>query len=529
MSSFEIILLYILRSLALDAILSATTEDFTLEALEAAKAVDEKIRARNEGENDSIPGIMEGIPISVKDAFDQKGADSSCGFACRAFRPLGEDGLIVALLREAGAIPFVRTNVPQGLMVPESSNITYGQTKNPWNIERTPGGSSGGEGALLAARGSLLGVGSDIGGSLRIPAHFCGLYTLKPTPARITLDGLAIPSLGSVSGQMVIRPVAGPLAHCTDDVIMMIKAWIGKESHMWDRDPTLPRMPLDEEAIAGRKDASGAEPKKKLKIGYYEHDGFFAAAPACARAVRQSVAALQEAGHECVRWQPPAVPTAVRVYYGIMSADGGAGVFDGLEGEEMSELYSSLFWLLKIPRALKGILIAALRSKSIGQLRAALLLSAVSMKSAEELYAYHVLYLRFVDSFTAAWVSEGFDAVVCPGLGLPALKHGQSKDLTIACSYTFLYNVLHYPVGCVPIARTEAYEEKEGYSEAARQAGDAFTLEAQRCIAGSEGLPVGVQIAALPWKDEMVLRVMKELERKIRFDDRPEIAEQIQI
>ena len=183
-SCVEVVLLYSLRSMAIGALTNAVTEEFYTEALEEAERVDARIAKRKAGEDDSEPGLLEGVPISVKDAFDQRGADSSCGFAARCFRPLTEDGLIVALLRDAGAIPFVRTNVPQALMVPESMNTVWGSAANPWDLERTPGGSSGGEGALLAARGSVLGVGSDIGGSLRIPAHMCGIYCTLHTHAQ---------------------------------------------------------------------------------------------------------------------------------------------------------------------------------------------------------------------------------------------------------------------------------------------------------------------------------------------------------
>ena len=297
-SCVEVVLMYSLRSMAIGALTNAVTEEFATEALAEAARVDQRIAARRDGTDSSAPGILEGIPLSVKDAFDQKGADTTCGFAVRCFQPSEEDGLIVSLLREAGAIPFVRTNVPQGLMVPESMNVIWGAAANPWDLDRTPGGSSGGEAALLAARGSVLGLGSDIGGSLRIPAHMTGVYAFKPTPARITLDGLGIPTLGSVSGQMAVRPVAGPMAHSVDDMLLMLRAWL--VPRMWESDPTVPRLPLDEDVI------SGASGPKSLRIGYYESDHWFEPAPACSRAVRQAVVALQEAGHVCVRWTPPA-------------------------------------------------------------------------------------------------------------------------------------------------------------------------------------------------------------------------------
>jgi fatty acid amide hydrolase len=139
----------------------------------------------------------------------------------------------------------------------------------------------------------------------------------------------------------------------------------------------------------------------------------------------------------------------------------------------------------------------------------------------------HTAFVSFQARFTAAWQSEGFDAVICPGMGVPALRHGESKDLTPSCSYTLLWNVLHYPVGSVPVGLVDKSET--GYEEAPGTAKDLFTSKTAASVAGSEGLPVGVQVAALPWRDEIVLRVMRDLERRIRFDERPQLAKQLQI
>ncbi len=107
-----------------------------------------------------------------------------------------DDGVYVRLLREAGFIPFARTNVPQSLMVPETDNAIFGRTDNPWDAARTPGGSSGGEGAILGSGCSVVGLGTDIGGSSRIHAHFCGVVGFKPTAARHTVMGMWAPRLG---------------------------------------------------------------------------------------------------------------------------------------------------------------------------------------------------------------------------------------------------------------------------------------------------------------------------------------------
>lgn len=134
-----------------------------------------------------------------------EGTDSTCGIAARCFQPAAEDALVVRLLKEAGALPFCKTNVPQSLISFETVNNIFGRTLSPWDRERTPGGSSGGESALLASRGAPLSLGTDIGGSVRIPCGFAGLYGIKPTADRMSNKGLGVPRRNNKSGQTVVR------------------------------------------------------------------------------------------------------------------------------------------------------------------------------------------------------------------------------------------------------------------------------------------------------------------------------------
>ena len=129
-------------------------------------------------------GPLHGVPITIKDQFLVAGTPTTWGLPNQAGHRAEEDGPLVQRWRQAGAIILGKTNVPQLLYYAESDNPLYGRANNPWNLARTPGGSSGGEGAIIAAGGSPIGMGGDIGGSLRIPAHFCGLTTLKPTSGR---------------------------------------------------------------------------------------------------------------------------------------------------------------------------------------------------------------------------------------------------------------------------------------------------------------------------------------------------------
>lgn len=158
-----------------------------------------------------------GVPISIKDTVDMKGFASTIGCIERYYVNQEKDGDIITVLKNSGMIPFVRSNVPQLCMSYECNNLLWGNARNPWNILRTPGGSSGGEAALVASRSSPIGLGGDIGGSLRIPAEFCGLCTLKPTSQRITSQGHTSFS-PSIDGQINIRPTMGPLAKSVEDL-----------------------------------------------------------------------------------------------------------------------------------------------------------------------------------------------------------------------------------------------------------------------------------------------------------------------
>jgi fatty acid amide hydrolase len=195
--------------------LNATTHELFRSALADARDSDAR-RALG-----APLGALDGLPISVKDVFEVQGEDTTAGLAARAFRTAARDGLLVRLLKNQGLVIICKSNIPQCLMVPESDNFIFGRALNPWAGERTPGGSSGGEGALVAAQCVPLGLGSDIGGSIRIPAAFCGVVGFKPTAARLTRRGMPAPRPGGLDGQNGVLPTAGPLARCVGDVCLL--------------------------------------------------------------------------------------------------------------------------------------------------------------------------------------------------------------------------------------------------------------------------------------------------------------------
>src|SRR5580658_470546 len=170
-------------------------------------------------------GPLHGVPISIKSSIDVAGLPCECGSILRKGYIPPEDAPLVARLRAAGAIILGNTNVPEFLMAYETDNLLYGPTNNPWDLSRTPGGSSGGEAAAIAAGCSAGGVGSDGGGSIRIPAHYSGICGLKPTPGRIPSTG----HFPGSAGPFAQLGVVGPMARTIGDVQKLFEVMAGPD------------------------------------------------------------------------------------------------------------------------------------------------------------------------------------------------------------------------------------------------------------------------------------------------------------
>ncbi len=193
------------------------------------------------------------------------------------------------------------------MLLHECDNPLYGRTNNPWDVGRSPGGSSGGEAAIIAAGGSPWGLASDLGGSIRQPAHSCGIHGLKPTTARITGTG----KRGNFRGMEAIGVQAGPMARSVADLELMLHGLIAASA----ADKQLPPVPL------GR---SSDVPINRLRVAVWDDDGYFSASPALRRVVGDAAGALCAGGATIVEFKPPDVPAMVACYYGILAADGGA-------------------------------------------------------------------------------------------------------------------------------------------------------------------------------------------------------------
>jgi amidase len=261
------------------------------EALSRARAADEA-RARGEWW-----GPLHGVPCTVKDTFETAGVRTTAGAPSQANHIPTKDAVVVARLRRSGAVILGKTNVPQWASDWQSYNTVFGTTNNPWDVSRTPGGSTGGGAAALAAGLSYLCVGSDIGGSIRVPAHFCGVYGHKPTLNVVPMRGHIPPPPGTPPGPPPSLPVAGPLARSAADLKMALEVIGG---------------PDDAEAIAYRwllPPARGAR-LSDYRIGFVLDDPRYSVSSEVGEVLTAAVVALRRAGARVEEGWPPGVVAA---------------------------------------------------------------------------------------------------------------------------------------------------------------------------------------------------------------------------
>ena len=478
---------FLARIAAVEGRVHAFTEVLEAEALAAAHRADEERRMGH------VRGPLHGLPVTIKESIGMEGHASTLGVPSRKTERAPEDAVVVRLLREAGAVILGRTNVSQLLLFHESRNPVFGQTGNPWDLSRGPGGSSGGEAAALAAGESVLGVGTDIGGSIRVPAHFAGVAGLKPTLDRWSNQGLYT----AIVGQEVVRSQVGPMARTARDVALLFTAL--DPVAMCAADPRVPPLPW--------KDPASFD-VRSLRVGYYVDDGIIPSSKAVARSLREAASTLEAAGATVVPFLPPNLDDAVYGYFAALSADAGETAFAFLGDGEPDPTLRSLRQVAAMPRAVR--LTAARLLGVAGQRRLARTLEVMGEKSVAELYRVTAALRAFRTRLLAAWADARLDVVLGPVHATPALPHFGSKDFALAGSPSMVWNVVQFPAGVVPTTRVRADETHRDRPQ------DGLEKKAAAVDAGSAGLPVGVQLVARPWQDELVLGAMIALEDGLR-------------
>jgi len=396
-------------------------------------------------------GPLHGVPISIKSSLDVAGMRCEAGTRLRAGYVAAQDAPLVARLRNAGAIVLGVTNTPELLMAWETDNRLYGRTNSPWDLDRTPGGSSGGEAAAIAAGMSAGGVGSDGGGSIRVPAHFSGICGLKPTPGRIPATG-HFPASG---GPFALIGVVGPMARTVNDVKVLFEVMQGPDEGDACAAPVPLRWP------------SGDETRQR-RIGYFEDDGRTPVTEEIRAAVHHAAEALRGAGFQVEPFRPAGLEEARLLWKKFFVSAGGMLIrpmFGGREQDLSPLLAQFLEWSAGEP-PLSG---EALLDAWIGR---------------------DILRAKFLAQM------RKYPILLCPAAAIPAFRHGE-RSWTIdgktvnyldAWSYTEWFNLLGNPGAVVPVSRSVTGE--------------------------SEGLPIGVQIVGRPWEEEQVLAVATLLEKE---------------
>jgi len=362
-------------------------------------------------------GPLHGVPISIKSSLAVAGYRWEAGTRLRQGYIAEEDAPLVARLRRAGAIVIGVTNTPEMLMAWETDNLLYGRTNSPWDVARTPGGSSGGEAAAIAAGMSAGGVGSDGGGSIRVPAHFSGICGLKPTPGRIPSTG-HFPASG---GPFAMIGVVGPMARTVADLRTMFEVMQGPDDGDAFAAPVPVRWPSDDEV-------------RRLRVGYFEDDGRTPVTAEIRAAVRTAADALRRAGFEVEPFRPGGLEEARLLWKKFFVKVGGTLIrpmFHGREHDISPTLRQFLEWSHAEPElSAESLLDAwfrrdALRGEFLAQMR-----------------RYPIL--------------------LCPAAAVPAFRHGE-RSWTIdgqtvtyldAWSYTEWFNLLGNPVAVVPVSHS---------------------------------------------------------------------------
>jgi amidase len=391
----------------LNAFVDCQNESVLAQAREAETAV---LRA------DEL-GPLHGVPVSIKSSIDVAGHRCEAGSRLRAGHVALEDAPLVARLRAAGAVVLGVTNAPELLMAWETDNLLYGRTNNPWDLTRTAGGSSGGEAAAIAAGLSAGGVGSDGGGSIREPAHFCGICGLKPTPGRVPSTG-HFPRSG---GPFALIGVVGPMARTIEDVRVLFQVMAGAD----DGDPCAAPVAVREIQESQLRDVT---------IGFFEDDGRTPVTTETRAAVNRAASLLSRRGFRVAPFRPAGLEEARQRWWEFFGVAGGMILGPMLRGHE-SELSPNLIefssWTNAVPAHTGESLLAAWLGRD-----------AVREKILLQMRNYPVL--------------------ICPTAAIAAFRHGEREwqvdgkpvKYLDAWSYCEWFNLLGFPAVVVPVGHS---------------------------------------------------------------------------
>ncbi|PKY06874.1 amino acid/polyamine transporter [Aspergillus campestris IBT 28561] len=469
----NVVLAYVKRAVIAHQLTNCITEVVFEDALAQARALDAHFK-----ETGQLRGPLHGVPITVKDQFNVAGVDTTLGYVGRSFAPATEDAVLVQILRDMGAVVLAKTNLPQSIMWAETSNPLWGLTVNPRNPNFTPGGSTGGEGALLALHGSLLGFGTDIGGSIRIPQSLMGLYGFKPSSARYPYHGVPV----STEGQEHVPSSVGPMARDLSSICYVSR--LIADSKPWESDPRCAPLPWNETAFQEVQ-------SRPLVIGLILDDGIVKVHPPVERALLELSEKLKRSGHEVIIWDASDHLEYIRLMDLYYTVDGGEDIRRDISvaGEPC------------IPH------VEALLNRG----------KPISVYEYWQLNKQKVaLQKKSLDKWNAARGPSGrlVDVLLAPTTPHSAVPHRSVRWV----GYTKIWNLLDYPAVTFPVDRVRA-EIDQRPTEAYQPRNDLDAWNWNLYDPQSmDGHPVNVQIIGRKLHEEVVLGAASVVEKVWRAD-----------
>ncbi|KAJ6606604.1 amidase [Mycena vulgaris] len=496
-SATQVVTAYIARATLAQETTNCVTEVLFAEALEQAQDLDTEFASSK-----TLRGPV--AWSSYQPQVDIAGVDSSMGFSALVQKPAATDADVVALLKAAGAIPIVKTNVPQTMFSFECCNPVFGRTTNPYNGGYTSGGSSGGEAALLAMDGSALGVGSDVGGSLRIPAAFCGIYSFKPSPLRVSYVGAGV----TVPGFEGILTVAGPMGRSVEDLDIFCRVTFGVQVRSPDIAPILYRQPKLPE---------------KLRFGYYT-DYYIKASPANQRAVLETVAALRKQGHECIEIEVPDPIESFDIFVGLTSGDGYKTLLSNIGSDPLDSSLLVIAHGSNLPRFLT-VIAAWLVETFFKDVKFASTLRSSGAKPVRQYFEWTARRQAYCKKFyDEVWTKHALDGIIAPTQALPQVPTGKFTTIFSLAVATSLYNVVNSPAGCIPVTKVDPGKDRitEEWTKAASSSLVETALYRGKTPiydpVAMAGMPVGIQVVGKKWDDEKVLAMMRVIDSALGKD-----------
>jgi fatty acid amide hydrolase len=499
-SSVEAVIAFCIRTSKIGLPLNLIANINFEEALKQAEICDEIIKKwRQSQRKGSLPPML-GVPISVKDHISVKGIPQTIGFAALHNHYREKDCLLVKILKQKGAIIICSSNTPQGLFSIESSNFLHGVAKNPWNVKKTPGGSSGGEAGLVSSHCSAMGIGSDMAGSLRIPAAYCGCYSFKPTSTRISKLGICGVGRNDIASSNIIATSIGPITRSIDDLILFAKNIYGE----FLEDPYVYNCIFKNESFENMVE------KSNKKIAYMINLPGIESSPAIQNVMNHILSKLKEKHYDIQEFQFPELENFYSAANNVIfNSNILKEVIDLAEGEELQYYFKPMFLTKSLTQPM--LKLATFILNLIGEKRLSKDLSKIKMMNLDE-YVHNIkVFFELRAKFIQYWKDNDFDGMITPIMPFPAHDFGLGPNLMPLAKFNYLFNCTDMPATCIPIKLCDDFSYPNSHN-------DFVDKNISKIIKTSHNLPIAIQVATLPNQDEQCLALAKEIDLIERYD-----------